>query len=292
MIGYKFVYVILHFNTIQDTVECVKSIKDKLGSENQEIVIVDNGSPNGSGKEIERLFGNEKGIHIILNDKNLGFARGNNVGFRYAKYDLKADYIVLLNSDTKILDSNMQQMVIEEYEESHCGVIGPKIKTPNPSVNVNPGPAKMPLMKEELREMAVLAFYWTLSFFDLDEKFHNRFGKKTKKRMKSISETQDGPRQYNVQLHGSFMVFTPSYIEKFDGLCDKTFLYCEEEILYVRCMKAGLKTAYIPSFVIFHKEDSSTDSLKFGKPAKKRRFVYRHCLKGKMVLIGQLFKTP
>ena len=284
----KFAYVILHYNTVEDTRACVGSIEEKLKGENYEIVIVDNGSPNGSGKEIMDLFGDKEGIHVILNEKNEGFARGNNVGFRYAKYELKADFIVLLNSDTLILHDNTQRLAEEEYENSHCAVIGPKVRTPNLSFNVNPGPSKLPSLAIMFRKLLTSYIYWLLTFINLDEYIHTHYGIEYKRQMKSLKTETHDKRVESVQLHGCFWVFTPVFIERFDGLCDKTFLYCEEAILFLRCLKSNLKTVYLPTIEIFHKEDSSTDSLMFNKPAKKRRFIYKHGSASNWVLIKEM----
>ena len=50
----KFVFVILHYKTEKDTIECIESIK-KLSYKNIEIVIVDNGSQNGTGENLKNL---------------------------------------------------------------------------------------------------------------------------------------------------------------------------------------------------------------------------------------------
>lgn len=289
MIKSKFVYVILHYNTVEDTMECVKSIEEKLDGEEKEIVVVDNGSPNGSGAEVQRLLSGREGVHVILNEKNEGFARGNNVGFLYAKHNLKADFIVLLNSDTLILQEDTQRLAEEEYNRSGCALMGPKVITPKPPFDSNPGKSSVPSFWTELRKVMALYAYWLLSYINVDEYIQRHFGFQTRRRMRMVGrdETHD-KRQENVQLHGCFWVFTPAFLQKYDGLCDRTFLYNEEDILYLRCRKNGLKTVYLPAIEIFHKEDSSTESLGFSKPVGKRRFIYRHATASKWVLVSEI----
>ena len=62
----KFAFVILHYYTVEDTINCVKSIKELENYENVEIVIVDNASPNGSGKEIKEKYENDEKIHGLM----------------------------------------------------------------------------------------------------------------------------------------------------------------------------------------------------------------------------------
>ena len=91
-----FAFVILHYNTIEDTILCVDSIKENVNS-NYNIVIVDNCSPNGSGKLVKEKYCNDVDIHVILSERNEGFARGNNIGFIFAKERLHSKFIILMN---------------------------------------------------------------------------------------------------------------------------------------------------------------------------------------------------
>ena len=273
---------------MEDTKACVASIHEKLQGEKYEIVIVDNGSPNGSGKTLMELFGDKKGMHVLLNERNEGFARGNNVGFRYAKYSLGADFIVMLNSDTTLLHGNVQKLVEEEYGRSRCGVIGPKIITLHPPFDANPGPAQLPRFWRQLKALLFMYAFWLLSYLDMDLRVA-RLGRPQRRRMSMVERDEHhDERVENVELSGCFWVFTPAFIEIFDGLCDKTFLYNEEPILFLRCRRAGLKTVYLPSIEIFHKGSSSTGSLPLGGPASRRRFGYRHNTASKWVLIGEI----
>ena len=94
-------------------------------------------------------------------------------------------------------------------------------------------------------------------------------------------------RQENVQIHGCFMVFSKEYIKEEDGLCDKTFLYCEEDILYLSAVKKGYKIVYQPSIMIYHKEDASTD-YSYRKDRDKNIFYYTEALKSEKILLSMI----
>ena len=114
----KIVFLILHYITLEDTKKCVSSILERYpNNENIEIVIVDNNSNNNSGKELVKLYNDNNRIHIILLDKNLGFARGNNEGFKYAKEKLKADFIIMINNDTYLIQNDFCKIIEEEYKK-------------------------------------------------------------------------------------------------------------------------------------------------------------------------------
>ena len=81
------------------------------------------------------------------------------------------------------------------------------------------------------------------------------------------------------------MVFSREYIDRFDGLCDKTFMYGEEDILYQSLINNKLKSVYDPSYAIYHKEDVSTDTAqKSGR--KKREFYYKNLIASIKILIS------
>ena len=85
--------IVLNWNGIKDTLACLKSLS-KVDYKNKETIVVDNGSTNNSVPELKKI----KGITLICNKKNEGFAEGNNIGIRYTLK--KCQYALLLNNDT------------------------------------------------------------------------------------------------------------------------------------------------------------------------------------------------
>lgn len=290
---YKFAFVVLHYLTIEDTIECVNSIINNVDFTNYKIVIVDNGSPNGSGSILKKNFYNNDKITVILNEINLGFAKGNNVGFLHAKYKLKADFIALINNDTVIQQSDFISKIIEKFEFSNFHILGPDIISTKDGSHQNPRPRTLQ-KKEELRgQIKLYRTKLLLNYFFLDnilEKAKKRF---IKKPFITVSETI-GPswekEKLNVKLHGSALVFSPLYVELYEGLYPKTFIYSEEAILYFIAKRDNLKTIYSPAIRILHKEDSSTNEI-FNKNYKKRRFYYKNFIKSGKVLLELMEKA-
>ena len=83
---YTFSFVILHYISITDTIECIESILKNINYLKYYIIVVDNGSKNNSGNILKEKYKNNSNVKVILNENNLGFARGNNVGYKLAKY--------------------------------------------------------------------------------------------------------------------------------------------------------------------------------------------------------------
>jgi len=122
--------VILNWNGYRDTIECIESLK-KVNYGNYQILVVDNGSTDDSAKMIRSKFPD---LTLVENEKNLGFAGGNNVGMQCA---LKsgAKYVLLLNQDT-VVDSNfLRELVNVGESDSQVGAVQSKIlKRENPGL--------------------------------------------------------------------------------------------------------------------------------------------------------------
>ena len=255
----KIVFVILHYHAKEETIKSVASIQEKTDVEEYKIVIVDNASKDGSGEYLKKKYEADEHITVLLNEQNLGFARGNNVGFRYAKNTWDPDYIVLMNNDVYLLDDDTVSKIEQEYQRSQFAVLGPMIYTVDGRCNINPIRLQ-PMTKAEVeKEIRIYSNKQKLYHYHLDtlRDFYRRIRPvKKKKSYKVFIE-----RMEHVQLHGCFMVFSRKYTEKFDGLDDRTFLYREEAILYKHMCENSLNCVYLPDIHVFHREDASTDTI-------------------------------
>ena len=274
----KLAFIILHYNSIEDTIECVKSIHEKCVGYNYQIYIIDNASPNGSGKIISEKYKDDSQITTIQSTNNLGFAKGNNLAIEQALKDGYDDFVVVLNNDTKIIQNNFCELIKEQYEKSNFAVLGPTIFTPIGKTTINPGRSHI-LQGKELNEFE--KFY--SQGLHLIQKGHILGLKFLQKKM-SLKQRLRHPFKpkpkytENCVLHGCCLIFSKKYFEKFKGFDDRTFLYFEEEILYAHVIHSGLKTVYAPEIEIWHKEDGATDSI-FGNNLKKTAFIYENILK-------------
>lgn len=280
----KIGFVILHYETIEDTIRCVESIKKYIKQNNYEIVIVDNGSTNGTGEELKNKYQEESRINVIIQSENLGFAKGNNIGFLFCKTQLNCDFIVMLNNDTEILQEDFVEIIQDEYKASNFAVLGPKIilldKTINPIVG------KMRTKKQIRNEIIKTYIKLFLNYLYLDE-ITNKIQKKGKKDEINELLEKANERLENIVLHGCCLVFSKEYIDKFDGIDERTFLYHEEELLYERLRKNNLKIVYNPKLKIYHKEFSSTKYI--GKTERKtNRFRYKNLILSGKILYNDL----
>ena len=278
----KIAFVVLHYRAIEDTRECIRSILEHIENDGVHVIVVDNCSPDGSGQSLYDEYRKNAFVTVIRNDKNLGFANGNNVGYKYAKDVLNAEYIVLCNNDILVFQKDFVERLDLEFQDSHFAVLGPMILTKDGKFTSSPSRVK-PLNKADVEEL--LKYYtWCYRFnkvFML--KFYYLWRKlRGKKKVKTFNEYYK--KQYNVSLHGCFMVFSRVYINEFDGLNDSTFMYGEEEILYKMILDHKMKSVYTPEIAVFHKEDASTNSVHKSGHSKKD-FYYRNLVKSTRVLL-------
>jgi len=265
-------FLILHYQTIEDTKECINSILANINYENYNIIVVDNGSPNGTGRKLTELYKNNPKVKIIISENNLGFARGNNLGFKYIKNNFDSDFIVMINNDTIMQDQNFIQKIIEEYDREPYHILGPKIISLVNQKNQNPMPVTQKSIKEVKRNIFKLRILLLSNYLRLEGFLREIYETLIKK-----VENDDLNQENDYMLHGSCLVFSKDYIKKYDGLYDRTFLYSEESILYFISKRDNLKMRYFEKAFIYHKEDSATNSI-LKEEYQKRRFIYKHSL--------------
>ena len=277
MKNFRIGFVILHYQAIDETIACVKSIKSRIDTENYEIVIVDNGSPNKSGDALFEMYKNEEKITVILTGSNLGFSAGNNVGFKYAKEQLNCDFVCMTNNDTEIIQDDFFEKVIEEYEKSHYAVLGPEIYLKDGSICEYPKQLfklnELDKDRERVRKLILKNKLFIESVHIFLFKTISKLIHWNEIRHKYREIKEPDKRMENVRLHGCCMIFSPIYISKFDGLEVRTHFYGEEDVLFVRLIRNSMKSVYQPNVKIFHHEEAAT-SMRMGKNYKKRRFIY------------------
>lgn len=122
----KIFILILNWKNKEDTIKCVDSVK-KINYPSFEIVLIDNGSDDGSVEAFQTLFPE---IPLLCNNKNLGYAEGNNVGMRYAIKN-GADFILILNNDA-IVDPNILHAFVKASKSNpKGGIFGAKVLNQN-----------------------------------------------------------------------------------------------------------------------------------------------------------------
>lgn len=118
----KVTIILINWNQEEDTTECLESIS-KLNYTNYSVIVVDNGSTDGSYENLTRRFSDVK---FVRNEENLGFAGGMNSGIDEAlKHDPK--YLLILNSDTVVSPQLLNSLVDTCEKDEKVAIAGPLI---------------------------------------------------------------------------------------------------------------------------------------------------------------------
>jgi GT2 family glycosyltransferase len=257
--------IILNWNGWKDTLECLESVY-QINYPNYNVILVDNASEDESLKKIGEYaegkiivnsdffnynkynkpiklayFENgrfrskikvdlsHKELIVLRNEKNYGFAEGNNIGIRFALKNLNPDYILLLNNDTVVKKDFLNYMVESGEKDKKIGILGPKIYYyDDPKI------------------------IWSVGG-KVDWKFARGLHV-------GINEKDNG--QYEKEkvfdyVSGSVFLIKKEVLEKI-GLMEKDFfLYFEETDLALRASEKGYKNIYVPKAKIWHKVSKS-----------------------------------
>jgi len=112
--------VTVNWNRADDTLDCLTSLSDST-YDNLKILVVDNGSSDGSPEIISREFPTVEQIH---NSENLGFAKGYNIGMRHAM-EAGADFIFIINNDATIARDTITNLF--QNSNPKTGILAPLI---------------------------------------------------------------------------------------------------------------------------------------------------------------------
>ena len=233
-----------------------------------EVIVVDNASADNSVEYLMPLF---PSVNFIRSDKNLGYAKANNLGVGYAK----GKHILFLNPDTILGENTVQKCLKFLYENENCGAIGVRM--------MNGSGAFLPESKRNIPNVSNSV--WKLLGKDLKDnsKTNNYYAL-------HVDEVQVADVQI---LSGAFMLLSHKAIERAVGFDEDFFMFGEDIDLSYRILKTGLTNYYLGNETILHFKGESTirHSATFRKNfyGAMQIFVrkhYQHQLLKRLVLLG------
>lgn len=223
--------ITINYNGYKDTSELIESLF-KYETYPFEIIVVDNAS---EGKDKDYLKENYPNITVVCSQENLGFAGGNNLGYRYTR----GEYVLYMNNDM-LIDAPFLGALVKRLESSDkVGLVSPKIKYTY---------AKDTIQYAGYTEMIPLLV-----------------------RNDLIGVNQKDCEIYNLPsktafAHGACMLTSKKLIEKVGLMTDIYFLFYEELDWSLQFRRAGFEIWYEPSSCVYHKESMS---IKRGTPLRQ-----------------------
>lgn len=280
----RFSFVILHYLAYEMTQECVRSILQNVDGE-YSIVIVDNGSHNGSGEKLQEIYSLNNKIHVLIQKDNLGFAKGNNIGIVYARETLESEYICVMNNDVLISQKDFIFQCINAYQKKNCAVLGPEIIRKDGSIQ--PFYGKLRSRQFYLRVKWQLKLEMLLLYFKIDLRYLVNKLNEYRSRKSEMIGVENVISGEDYVLHGCCWIFTPDFLKVLSGLDDRTFLYREEELLSILLKKNGLHSRYVPDIKVIHYEDVATNCIQ-KRSVDKRKFMLQNEIKSLSIVIEEL----
>jgi GT2 family glycosyltransferase len=116
------VIIILNYNKKNDLLECIDSIS-KQDYRNFQVIVLDNGSTDGSSREIKNKYSD---VHIIENKINSGAAGGRNIAIKYAVENFNYDFILFLDNDVVVEKYFLEEMIKSFAKDKSIGIVTPK----------------------------------------------------------------------------------------------------------------------------------------------------------------------
>jgi GT2 family glycosyltransferase len=219
--------VIVSYNCAVWLGPCLESVSARAGDAVLEVVVVDNGSTDGSAELVERDF---PAVRVIRGE-NRGFAYANNRGLEATD----APFVLFLNPDTEILEGTFAGLVQELRARPSIGLVGCRQLTPEgdvyPTIRRFPSPARL-LFEALGSERYPFRASW-LGERELDPAAYER----------------DTPCDWT---SGSYMLARRDAVLAAGLLDERYFLYCEEPDLCLRIKRAGWEVRHLPSMTILH----------------------------------------
>ncbi|MBE2184299.1 MAG: glycosyltransferase family 2 protein [Anaerolineae bacterium] len=248
--------VILNWNTRDLLRRCLQTVTEANAHFSRRVILVDNASNDGSAEMVREEFPE---IELIVNDDNIGYPAGNNVGLRALGYLDKGSvletaprYALLLNPDTEVPPNAFDDMTAYMDADPEVGIAGPKIVLPDGSLDK--------ACKRGFPTPAVSIYH----FLGLSKLFPNnpKFGRYN---MTFIAPDQEAEVDSVV---GAYMQIRRGAIADAGLLDEAFFMYAEDLDWAYRIKNAGWKVMYHPQVQITHVKRAAS------RQSKKAQFEF------------------
>jgi GT2 family glycosyltransferase len=232
--------IIVNYNTKDMLQQCLFALYYGPRSIPFETILVDNGSRDGSTSMVRKDFPE---VHIIENKENVGFASANNLGLGIAR----GDYILLLNSDTRVIGDALVKLVSFLDHHPNVGVVSGRL--------VYPDFSDQGVARTFPKPFNALFGRTTL----LNRLFpNNRYSRKY-----LVSRQQKSDKPFEVDwVSGACLLVRKRVIDEVGFLDQKFFMYWEDADLCFRIKQKGWKVFCVPEALIIHYEGKSSHSRK------------------------------
>lgn len=233
--------IIINYNTFTITCNCINSIISKTKDIAYEIILVDNASPTDEPDKFLEKFPT---ITLIKNKENAGFAKGNNIGISAAKGDI----ILLLNSDTILIEDSISLCASFLMKNKHIGAIEVKLVYENGEYQKNARAFKS--LRNEILDI-FRPLLWLLPYKTRANLFLNQY-------FRGDYDT------FCDWLSGAFLMIPKEAINKLpqSRLDERYFMYGEDQLWCYQLSQLGYKIYFFSGSSVIHIGNASTEPSK------------------------------
>ena len=221
--------ILVSYNTADYTVRAIESVFAETHHTDVNLIVVDNNSSDDSVAKIKQQF---PAIELIETGANLGFAGGVNVGVKAGT----AEYVLLLNPDTVILDGAIDKLVAFAQRTPKAGVWGGITLNNDHSLNPNNARARISFKTLIFSATGLSKLFRGSCFFN-----HDNYGCWDRKTEKDVDV-----------ITGCFFLTPRSLWESLSGLDETFFMYAEEADYCIRAIAKGYQPRVSPEARIIH----------------------------------------
>lgn len=223
--------ITVNFNAGAHLLACVRSA---LAAAAAEVIVVDNGSSDGSVAALRAALGADPRLRILENGANLGFARANNQALLLAK----GDYLLFLNPDCVVPPAALDRMREVMEHDPRTGMAG--------CLLVNPDGTEQAGCRRELPTLST-ALTRALGLSRLA-----RFGKSPfRDYVLRGQPILDSPTQVDA-ISGAFMFVRRTALQQVGPLDEGYFLHCEDLDWCMRFRQGGWPVLFVPDVRVVH----------------------------------------
>ena len=223
--------IVISWNTKKLLGECLDSIREFAADLSCEVIVVDNSSEDGSQEMVQNLYPE---VHLIKNDYNSGFAKANNQAVKVSS----GEYVLLLNSDARLISSSLQNLLELAEKNPAAGLIGARLLNPDGSFQASHTP--FPTLWSELLILSGLGRFFSDSWYP-----------------SRGPQVEMGPQQVDY-VEGACLLCRKDVYLQVGGLDEAYFMYAEEVDLCFAMKKAGYQVWYHPEACIIHHGGASS----------------------------------
>jgi len=206
--------------------QCIQSIIEKTSYSNYEIILVNNDSDSQKLKEIKELISKYPQITLIDYNSKFNFSKINNLAEKHSQ----GEYLLFLNNDTKVINSNWIESLLEVFSYPNVGIAGAKLFFPNGNI-----------------QHAGIVLYKNFplhGFYNLTKKYYDSSF--------LLTNIQEYPA-----VTGACMMITKKLFKEFGGFDENFAVLYNDVDLCLKAWNAGYRVVWTPYAQLVHYESQT-----------------------------------